>query len=351
MGYQQLVEIAKSLAKDLKLLIMDEPSAALTETELEHVFSIVRRLRDDGVTVIYISHRLDEVFSICDRVSVFRDGIHIKTMAVKETTKDELIRLMVNRPLTDTFPLHQSRRDEKVLEVREVTTDLLDNVSFAAYRGERLGFAGLIGAGRTEVARIVFGADRCERGEVLLHGTKVDIRQPSDAIRHGIALIPEDRKRQGVMLHMSVGDNIVTVKLADMTIGIGGYIDGRKTTTAINRSIRELKIKTPTALQLVKNLSGGNQQKVVLAKWLLADCEVIIFDEPTRGIDVGAKQEIYGLINALADAGKTIIIISSELPELLGMTDRIIVMAQGRMTAEISTAEATQETIMQMLAL
>lgn len=350
-GYQQLVEIAKSLAKDLKLLIMDEPSAALTETELEHVFSIVRRLRDEGVTVIYISHRLDEVFSICDRVSVFRDGNHIKTMAVQETSKDELIRLMVNRPLTDAFPIHQSRRGEKVLEVRSVTTDLLENVSFVAYRGERLGFAGLIGAGRTEVARVVFGADRCEIGEVLLHGRKVDIRQPSDAIRHGIALIPEDRKRQGVMLHMSVADNIVTVKLADMTIGVGGYIDSRKTTPAINRSIGELKIKTPTALQLVKNLSGGNQQKVVLAKWLLADCEVIIFDEPTRGIDVGAKQEIYGLINALAEAGKTIIIISSELPELLGMTDRIIVMAQGRVTGELPTAEATQETIMQMSAL
>jgi ribose transport system ATP-binding protein len=350
-GYQQLVEIAKSLVKDVKLLIMDEPSAAMTDSELERVFAIVRRLRDEGVTILYISHRLDEIFDLCDTVSVFRDGRHVQTMPVAETDRSELIRLMVNRPLTDTFPHLDHTIGETVLEVRNVSTNLLNDVSFSVRRGERLGLAGLVGAGRTEVARVLFGADRPRSGQVLLRGVPISVRRPIDAIRHGIALVPEDRKQHGVMLHMSVEDNVTAVRLPDYADPVLGYIRQSMVSKAVNRYVDELRIKTPSPTQLVRNLSGGNQQKVVLAKWLLMDCEVIIFDEPTRGIDVGAKQEIYGLINDLAEAGKTIIMISSELPELLGMTDRIVVMADGSVTAEIETTEATQERIMALSAL
>jgi ribose transport system ATP-binding protein len=238
-------------------------------------------------------------------------------------------------------------KGEKVLEVRKLCTNLLDNVTFSAFRGERLGFAGLIGAGRTEVVRAIFGADHIVSGEVFLNGKKMEIHEPSDAIRNGIALIPEDRKRQGALLHMSVGENISIVKLGKFSLP-GGFILRGKEKVVIDRYIRELRIKTPTSVQLVKNLSGGNQQKVVLAKWLLVESDVIIFDEPTRGIDVGAKQEIYSLINSLAEAGKVIILISSEMPELLGMSDRIIVMAEGRITGELDVREATQEKIMQL---
>jgi ribose transport system ATP-binding protein len=349
-GYQQLVEIAKSLTRNVKVLIMDEPSAALTESELERVFSIVERLRSDGVTVIYISHRLDEIFRICETVSVFRDGHHISTVPVQETSRSELIRLMVNRPLKDTFPSIPPRSGEPVLEARELTTHLLKGVSFTAHKGERLGFAGLIGAGRSEVARAIFGADELTEGEIRLHGNKLRITHPSDAIGYGIALIPEDRKKEGVLLHMSVADNVSSVKLNDFG-GFGGYLREAEMRAAVEEYVEELRIKTPTVDQLAKNLSGGNQQKTVLAKWLLMSCEVIIFDEPTRGIDVGAKQEIYKLINDLAMGGKTVIIISSELPELLGMSDRIIVMAEGRITAELDRSEATQERIMELSAL
>lgn len=350
-GYQQLVEIARSLVKEVQLLIMDEPSAALTESELERVFGIVRHLRDEGVTVLYISHRLDEIFDLCDTVSVFRDGRHIQTMPVAETDRAELIYLMVNRPLTDTFPRISHTIGDTVLEVRDIKTSLLKGVSFSVRKGERLGLAGLVGAGRTEVARVIFGADRPESGEILLNGKPISIHQPSDAIRHGIALVPEDRKRHGVMLHMSVEDNIAAVRLPDFADPFIGYIRQSAVYESVRTSVDELRIKTPSLSQVVRNLSGGNQQKVVLAKWLLMDCEVIIFDEPTRGIDVGAKQEIYGLINQLAAIGKTIIMISSELPELLGMTDRIVVMAEGSIAAEIETAEATQERIMALSAL
>ena len=349
-GYQQLVEIAKSLTRNVQVLIMDEPSAALTESELDRVFDIVRRLKESGVTVIYISHRLDEIFQICDTVSVFRDGLHISTQSVGETNRGELIRLMVNRPLKDTFPALTPRSGPVVLEARKLTTHLLKGVSFAAHRGERLGFAGLIGAGRTEVARAIFGADKLADGEIELHGKKLHINHPSDAIRHGIALIPEDRKREGVLLHMSVADNVASVKLDDFG-GVGGYLRETEMRGAVEQYVRELRVKTPTINQSAKTLSGGNQQKVVLAKWLMMNCEVIIFDEPTRGIDVGSKQEIYKLINDLAEAGKTILIISSELPELLGMSDRIVVMAEGRKTAELDAREATQERIMELSAL
>jgi len=344
-GYQQLVEIAKSLSKNVKVLIMDEPSAALTNTELKYVFQIVGKLKREGVAIIYISHRLEEIFEICDEVSVFRDGQLVDTCMVRDTDKSSLIRHMVNRPLNETFPKIELKKGERVLEVRKLCTPLLDDISFSAYRGERLGFAGLIGAGRTEVMRALFGADPIKSGEVFLNGKRIRVLEPSDAIEEGIALIPEDRKRQGALLHLSVGENISIVNLKNLA-GPGGIINRKKENEKICEFTHELRIKTPSSAQLVKNLSGGNQQKVVLAKWLLVDSDVIIFDEPTRGIDVGAKQEIYNLINTLALSGKVIILISSEMPELLGMSDRIIVMAEGRITGELDIAEATQEKIM-----
>ncbi|WP_082203033.1 MULTISPECIES: sugar ABC transporter ATP-binding protein [Clostridia] len=346
-GYQQLVEIAKSLSQDVKVMIMDEPSAALTNSELEYLFEIVKTLKQEGMAILYISHRMEEIFQLCDKVSVFRDGHYIKTMDVKETTQEELIRLMVNRELNDTFPEFIPDRGEKVLEVQNVCTELLKEVSFEAYRGERLGFAGLVGAGRTETARAVYGADKMQKGEIRIKGRSVNIQSPEDAIKHGIALIPEDRKQQGLFLNMSVKDNISFVYAPRIT-NVLGLINGNKEEEACRQQIEKLTVKTPTMRQLVKNLSGGNQQKVILGKWLLMNCDIIIFDEPTRGIDVGAKQEIYELINELARQGKAVILISSELPELMGMSDRVIVMAEGRISGELKKEQIHQEKILEL---
>ena len=346
-GYQQLVEIAKSLSQDVKVMIMDEPSAALTNSELQYLFEIVKTLKQEGMAILYISHRMEEIFQLCDKVSVFRDGHYIKTMDVKDTTQEELIRLMVNRELNDTFPEFIPDRGEKVLEVQNVCTELLKEVSFEAYRGERLGFAGLVGAGRTETARAVYGADKMQKGEIRIKGRSVNIQSPEDAIKHGIALIPEDRKQQGLFLNMSVKDNISFVYAPRIT-NVLGLINGNKEEEACRQQIEKLTVKTPTMRQLVKNLSGGNQQKVILGKWLLMNCDIIIFDEPTRGIDVGAKQEIYELINELARQGKAVILISSELPELMGMSDRVIVMAEGRISGELKKEQIHQEKILEL---
>ena len=341
-GYQQLVEIAKSLSQDVKVMIMDEPSAALTNSELQYLFEIVKTLKQEGMAILYISHRMEEIFQLCDKVSVFRDGHYIKTMDVKDTTQEELIRLMVNRELNDTFPEFIPDRGEKVLEVQNVCTELLKDVSFEAYRGERLGFAGLVGAGRTETARAVYGADKMQKGEIRIKGRPVNIQSPEDAIKHGIALIPEDRKQQGLFLNMSVKDNISFVYAPRIT-NVLGLINRNKEEEACRQQIEKLTVKTPTMRQLVKNLSGGNQQKVILGKWLLMNC-----DEPTRGIDVGAKQEIYELINELARQGKAVILISSELPELMGMSDRVIVMAEGRISGELKKEQIHQEKILEL---
>ena len=346
-GYQQLVEIAKSLSQDVKVMIMDEPSAALTNSELQYLFEIVKTLKQEGMAILYISHRMEEIFQLCDKVSVFRDGHYIKTMDVKDTTQEELIRLMVNRELNDTFPEFIPDRGEKVLEVQNVCTELLKDVSFEAYRGERLGFAGLVGAGRTETARAVYGADKMQKGEIRIKGRPVNIQSPEDAIKHGIALIPEDRKQQGLFLNMSVKDNISFVYAPRIT-NVLGLINRNKVEEACRQQIEKLTVKTPTMRQLVKNLSGGNQQKVILGKWLLMNCDTIIFDEPTRGIDVGAKQEIYELINELARQGKAVILISSELPELMGMSDRVIVMAEGRISGELKKEQIHQEKILEL---
>lgn len=346
-GYQQLVEIAKSLSRDVKVMIMDEPSAALTNNEIAYLFRIIQKLRSEGIAILYISHRLEEIFQVCDKVSVFRDGRHIATMNVQDTSKEELIHLMVNRELNQTFPPHETGRGEKVLEVKSITTGVIKNVSFEAYAGERLGFAGLVGAGRTETARALFGADKIQSGEIYIRGKRVSIHSPEDAIREGIALIPEDRKQQGLFLNMCVNDNIGFL-YASKLVNQLQIINLKREKEICRSQIDALRIKTPSGEQLVKNLSGGNQQKVVLGKWLLLNCDIIIFDEPTRGIDVGAKQEIYELINQLAREQKTVIVISSELPELIGISDRVLVMAEGRITGELSYDEINQEKILEL---
>lgn len=343
-GYQQIVEIAKAISRDVKVLIMDEPSAPLTENEISHLFHIVRKLKEKQVTIIYISHRMEEIFKLCDNVSVFRDGTFIRTMKTKDTNEDELVQIMVNRELGKQFPNKDYIKGEMVLEVKNLSTELLNNVNFKAYRGEILGLAGLVGAGRTEVARALFGADKIRSGQIAINGQVRLIRSPEDAIKAGIGLIPEDRKKQGILLKMSVKDNI---SYANMK-GISKYlfINEKKDTEISEQYTKTLKIKTPSEKQLVEHLSGGNQQKVVLAKWMFVNSDILIFDEPTRGIDVGAKQEIYQLMNKLVENGKVIIMISSEMPELIGMADRILVMHEGRMTGELMKEEFSQEAIM-----
>ncbi|GHV72779.1 D-ribose transporter ATP-binding protein [Spirochaetia bacterium] len=345
-GYQQIVEIAKAISRNAKVLIMDEPSAPLTENEVEKLFAIVKKVKADGVAVIYISHRMEEIFSLSDRVSVFRDGKYIKTMNTADTNADELVKLMVNRTLGEQYPAKGYQRGEPVLEVRGLATPMLKDINFTAYRGEILGFAGLVGAGRTEVARAVFGADKISGGELFLHGKRIKINSPADAIRSGIGLIPEDRKRHGVLLGMSIMENITYANMQE--ISKWGVLNGSKDAQTGEEYKDILRIKTPSLKQLVKNLSGGNQQKVVLAKWLFTHCEVLIFDEPTRGIDVGAKQEIYFLMKQLVEDGKVIIMISSEMPELLGMADRIIVMREGKIAGTMMTREANQESVLKL---
>ncbi len=343
-GYQQLVEIAKSVTRDVKVLIMDEPSAPLTEVEVGHLFEIVERLKKRGVTIIYISHRLEEIFTICDRVSVFRDGKYIQTMDVSDTNVNELICIMVNRELGQQYPAKDYTKGEKVLEIRDLCTDLLDHVSLEAYRGEILGLAGLVGAGRTETARALFGADRYKQGEILINGESVRINSPSEGISHGIGLIPEDRKKEGLVLKLPIRHNISFAHLN--AIKRGGIINMEKDREASERYIGQLAIKTPSCEQLAGQLSGGNQQKVVLAKWLFRDSDILIFDEPTRGIDVGAKQEIYRLMVDLVRQGKVLIMISSEMPELIGMSDRILVMHNGKVMGELQKEEFSQERIL-----
>jgi ribose transport system ATP-binding protein len=344
---QQMVEIAKALSFNAKVLIMDEPTAALNDAEVEVLFELIRRFRNPDTGVIYISHRMEELARISDRVSVLRDGRYIGTRVTAETDPKEIISLMVGREIVgEQRPAPAQRSGEPVLAVEHLSTKhLLRDVSFEVRAGEILGFAGLMGAGRTEVARAVVGADRRESGEIRVHGRAVSISNPAEASRHGIGYLSEDRKLLGVLLERSVRENIVLSSLRDYVSRLGFVRDARIEATG-RKYVDRLHIKTPSTAQLVKNLSGGNQQKVVIAKWLAKDCDVLIFDEPTRGIDVGAKEEIYVLLRQLADQGKAIIMISSELPEILRLSDRIAVMAEGRLTAVLDNAEATQESLM-----
>ena len=345
-GYQQLVEIAKSVSRNVRVLIMDEPSAPLTMNEMKYLYGIVRRLKQRGVAVIYISHRMEEIFEICEVFTVFRDGHYIQTLPVAQTDKEELISLMVNRKLGNSFPPKKYHRGKKVLEVRNLSTNVVHDVSFDAYEGEILGFAGLVGAGRTEVVRAVFGADKRISGSIKIDGKDVANRSPKEAVAHGIGLIPEDRKQHGALLHMSVKNNISYASLKDLFPS--GFLNTKVERERAESYVQKLSIKTPTIEQLVRNLSGGNQQKVVLAKWLQKNSRILFFDEPTRGIDVGAKQEIYQLMNDLVEQGMVIIMISSEMSELLGMSDRILVMHEGNLVGELSAAEATQERVLKL---
>jgi ribose transport system ATP-binding protein len=342
---QQMVEIAKALSLDAKLLIMDEPTSALTDTEINQLFTLIRRLKERGVSVVFISHHLDEVFEICDRGTVLRDGEYIDTVDLAQVSEEDIIRLMVGRNLDQQYPKVSSERGEEALRVEELNREgVLHDISFTAYAGEILGIAGLVGAGRTELMRAVFGADPITSGRVYIFGKETTVKSPQVAIRAGVGLLPEDRKQQGLVLMLSVLHNISMASLDRLTSNLLLRKDDER--KQANGFVDKLRIATPGVNQQVQYLSGGNQQKVVLAKWLASHSRVLIFDEPTRGIDVGAKVEVYNLMNSLVENGVAVIMVSSEMPELLGMSDRILVMHEGRIAAELSRQEATQEKVL-----
>jgi ribose transport system ATP-binding protein len=346
---QQMVEIAKSFSHNSRVLIMDEPTAALNDTEIAELFKTIRDFRSRGVGIIYISHKVDELRQISDRVTVLRDGEYVGTVPTATTSIDTIISMMVGRTLKDVArDTTRKPRDEVALEVKGLNCGaLVKNVSFSLKRGEILGFAGLMGAGRTEVARAVFGADRVQSGEIFVRGKKVAIRTPKGAVAAGIGYLSEDRKRFGLAVGMDVAANVVMASLARF-LSFRFFLRERAIFAEAEKFVKLLGIRTPSLSQEVRLLSGGNQQKVVVAKWLARDSDVLFFDEPTRGIDVGAKAEIYKLLRALAAEGKAIVMISSELSEILRMSDRIVVMCEGRITGELMPEEATQERIMQL---
>ncbi len=342
---QQLVEIAKALSVEADLLVMDEPTAALTIEETERLFSFIHDLRQRGVGIVYITHRLEEVFRIADRVTVLRDGQYVGTYGMDEITLDDLIRLMVGRQLTEQYPKEQVAVGDPILEVRGLTVrGAFDGVSFTAHRGEVLGISGLVGSGKIELAHAIFGAIPLDAGEILVDGRPVTIRSPSDAIAQGIGFVTEDRKRLGLVLGMSVRDNITLPILAELERG--PFIRHANEDALVRKVIQDLDMAVTSPEQLVRNLSGGTQQKVVVAKWLQTRARVLLLSEPTRGIDVGAKVEMYRLTTDLARRGVAIVMISSELPEILGMSDRILVMHEGRLTGEFTRAQASQEAIL-----
>lgn len=346
-GRQQMCEIVKAVSHQAKVIIFDEPSAALTDREIEELFKIIRDLRDKGLGIVYITHRMDEIKTITDRVTVMRDGGYVGTLVTKDSTKGDIIKMMVGRVIYEEPKTRSTVPPDApvVLKVSHLNAGrMVRDVSFELRRGEILGFAGLVGAGRTETMRVLFGADPKESGEIAVNGQKVEINSPQDAIARGIGYLSEDRKRYGLVVNRSVAENSTLACLDEYMKG--PFIDKKAEDAVAEKYVKELSTKTPSVSQLIRNLSGGNMQKVVIAKWLIRDCEILIFDEPTRGIDVGAKSEIYHLMNGLVKAGKSIIMISSELQEVLRMSDRVVVMCEGRKTGEIGIEEANQENIM-----
>jgi len=345
---KQLVEIAKALSVQAKIIGMDEPTSSLTQKEIAKLFAIIRNLRTQGVTVIYISHKLEEVFTIADSITVLRDGQIIDTKAASDTNRAELIAKMVGRPVDMNYPARlKNRTDSVVLEAQGIgCASFVKDVSFQLHEGEILGIAGLVGSGRTELVEALFGARPMQAGTLCIHGKPVHIRSTYQGKQNSIGLVTEDRKETGLALHYSVGDNIVIANLTK--VSSHGFYRKQRAQPAINSAIHELGIRTPSGKQVVRNLSGGNQQKVVLAKWLFSDVDILILDEPTRGIDVGAKYEIYLLMNELVSKGKSIIMISSELPEVLGMSDRVMVINAGRKKGELMGADMTAEHVMRM---
>lgn len=346
-GKQQLVEIAKALIHNSKILILDEPTAALTEAETKELFRIIKDLQLTGVSIVYISHRLEELFIISDRITVIRDGEYIDTKLTKETNKDEIVNLMVGRVIYET-PKTESKvpQDAKeILRVENLTVQgIIKDISFSLKEGEILGFAGLMGAGRTEIARAIFGADKFDSGKIFVNGKQVYIKSPVDAIKNGIGYLSEDRKRYGLALGLSVSDNMMMGNYNKFSHFL--MVQKKDINKTAKEEVKSLNIKTPSINQLVKNLSGGNQQKVVIANWLIKECKILIFDEPTRGIDVGARSEIYSLMERLVSMGKSIIMISSDLVEVLRMSDRILIMSEGKKTGELDIKGATQDDIM-----
>ncbi|MHC4266352.1 MAG: sugar ABC transporter ATP-binding protein [Planctomycetota bacterium] len=342
---QQMVEVAKALSMESKILIMDEPTSALTEREIKELFATIRKLKSRGVSIIYISHRLEELFEIGDRVTVLRDGKFVGNVKIKNTNKSELIRMMVNRELKEQFPKKKSKAGEEVLRVENLSTEgVLNDISFSLYRGEVLGISGLMGSGRTELARAIFGIEKFDSGKIYIRNEAKQLKSPCNAISMGIGFLTEDRKSQGLVLSLSVKENICLSSIERFSRL--GRMDRKAENQAAAQYVKELRIKTSNLNQKVMYLSGGNQQKVVMSKWLCSQADILIFDEPTRGIDVGSKVEIYEFMNRLTAGGAAIIMISSELPEILGMSDRILVMHQGRITAEFDVEEATQEKIL-----
>jgi ribose transport system ATP-binding protein len=344
---QQMVEICKTLSMNARIIIMDEPTSALTEKEIEDLFKVIALLKSEGRGIIYISHRLEELSRIVDRVTVLRDGRHVKTLNFAETSLPEIISLMVGRTLDEKFPRIEVERGGTALEVKNISSPAgvgVKKVSFNLYKGEILAFAGLMGAGRTELVRAISGADRMSEGEVIINGKPVKINSPSDAIRNGLFCAPEDRKRDGLCVKMTLAENI-TLPSLDI-ISSFGVVNRRLETGKTREMIRSLKIKATGTEQYVRTLSGGNQQKVVVGKWLMRNAQVVIFDEPTRGIDVASKIEIYNIINDLKKSGIGVMFVSSELPEVLGMSDRVLVMCNGKITAELETRKTNQEEIL-----
>jgi ribose transport system ATP-binding protein len=348
-GKQQMVEIAKAVSHRLRILILDEPTAALTDAEIDELFAIMRDLASRGVAMIHISHRLDEIHRIADRVTVLRDGELVDTKQTSEVTKQQIINMMVGRVIYEQPKTQSSILPDSpvVLKVERLNAGkLVRDVSFELRKGEILGMAGLMGSGRTETARAIFGADEVQSGRIEVRGRRVFIRSPEDAVANGIGYLSEDRKRFGLAVNLSVKDNMAMATYERFQRGL--FVLARKIQAVSGEYVRRLNIRTPSLEQLLRNLSGGNQQKVVVAKWLIRNCDILIFDEPTRGIDVGAKSEIYTLMNELTREGKSIIMISSELPEILRMSDRIIVMSEGRLTGELPIEKASQEAVMEL---
>ncbi len=343
----QMVEIAKAISFDSKLIIMDEPTSAITEREVEHLHRMIRQLKSTGTAIIYITHKMDEVFKIVDFVTVFRDGKLVTTLPAAELNRDKLIALMVGRELTNMFPKLEAEIGEVVLTVKNLNRGhLVRDVSFELRRGEILGFAGLMGAGRTEVLETLFGIHQAESGEVVINGKKVAIHQPKDAIDAGLAMLTEDRKLTGIMGVLSVRDNMIMAALPNYSPN--GVLQRKRIDADCQAQREALALKTPSLDQLIQNLSGGNQQKVLISRWLLTLPDILMIDEPTRGIDVGAKSEIHRLMSQLAQQGKAIIMVSSEMPEVLGMSDRVVVMHDGRISGVVERADATQEAIMNL---
>lgn len=346
---QQMVEIAKALSFNADVLVFDEPTAPLTDVEIKELFRIIHQLKEEGVGIIYITHRLEELKLISDRVTVLRDGVYVDTVQTKDADLNEIIKMMVGRVIYESTPqVPEERSEEVVLEVKNLSRGKeLKDVSFALRKGEILGFAGLVGAGRTEAARAIFGADKFDSGEVIIKGKMVHVKRPSDAVANDLGYLSEDRKRYGLCLGLDVKTNIA-LTIIDQLTAILGWVKDKSVNLIAGKYVDQLSVRTPSLEQKAKNLSGGNQQKLVIGKWLAKDADILIFDEPTRGIDVGAKQEIYTLLNDLVSQGKSIIMISSELPEILRMSHRVLVMCEGRVTGVLDYKDATQESIMQL---